>query len=82
MSDPRPLRILLTHGVASTRHGVRGSMSTRRPLRILMLEDSSDAAEVVVRALRRAGLACRCERVDTEDAFLAVLDPPPDLRSL
>jgi len=54
-------------------------MDHRETLRILILEDSADDADVVVRELRRAGVACLPLRVDTERSFLAGLDPTPDL---
>jgi two-component system, cell cycle sensor histidine kinase and response regulator CckA len=47
--------------------------------RILILEDSPAVAEVVVHELRRAGVDGLPERVDSEAAFLAALDPAPDL---
>ena len=47
---------------------------------ILHVEDSPDDAELVSRALRRAGLDAAIERVDTEPAYLRQLDErPPDL---
>jgi two-component system, cell cycle sensor histidine kinase and response regulator CckA len=54
-------------------------MNAQHPLRVLILEDSSDDAEIVVRELRRAGVDGLPERVHTEAAFLAALDPAPDL---
>jgi two-component system cell cycle sensor histidine kinase/response regulator CckA len=54
-------------------------MNDQHPLRILILEDSPDDAEVAVQELRRAGVACLPERVDSETTFLAALDPAPDL---
>src|SRR5262245_59591916 len=43
-------------------------------LRILMLEDNADDAELQRRALSAAGLHCTCERVDTERAYKASLE--------
>jgi two-component system cell cycle sensor histidine kinase/response regulator CckA len=53
--------------------------SDARPLRILILEDNPDDAEMLVRELRRAAVVSVPERADTEADFLARLDPPPDL---
>ena len=49
------------------------------PLRILLVEDSPDDAEVRVRELRRTGFAFTWERVQTEPEFLAALDRAPDV---
>jgi two-component system cell cycle sensor histidine kinase/response regulator CckA len=54
-------------------------MSDERSLRILILEDNPDDADMLIRELRRAAVQFVPERVDTEAAFLARLDPPPDL---
>jgi signal transduction histidine kinase len=43
--------------------------SPRLPLRILHLEDSDIDHELVELSLRKSGLACRMERVETLDAF-------------
>ncbi|MFO0604297.1 MAG: response regulator, partial [Polyangiales bacterium] len=43
------------------------------PVRVLMVEDSEDDAALVLRALRRGGLAPEHERVDTEPALRAAL---------
>jgi two-component system cell cycle sensor histidine kinase/response regulator CckA len=48
-------------------------------LRILLLEDNPDDAEIVLRKLRQAGVDCLPERVSSEATFLAALDPVPDL---
>lgn len=44
-----------------------------RPLRLLLIEDSDDDAELVNRELRRGGYDPNCERVETPDAFKAAL---------
>ncbi|HXO40171.1 MAG TPA: response regulator, partial [Thermoanaerobaculia bacterium] len=54
-------------------------MSDPHPLRVLILEDRPDDTEAMVRELRRAGVDCLPERVDSEAAFLPALDPAPDL---
>jgi two-component sensor histidine kinase/CheY-like chemotaxis protein len=50
-----------------------------KSLRILMLEDDRDDAELVVYELRQAGFDLDWRRVDTAEGFLAQLDWPPDL---
>ena len=50
-----------------------------QPLRVLILEDRPDDAELVVEHLKRAGLNAAFERVDTEAGFAAKLDPGLDL---
>ena len=52
-------------------------MST--PLRALILEDHPDDAKLMIRELRRAGLAPNWERVETESDYLAHLDPALDV---
>ncbi|HEX7261440.1 MAG TPA: PAS domain S-box protein, partial [Luteolibacter sp.] len=56
-------------------------MSDRKalPLRILMVEDRSEDAELMVRELRRAGFAPDWERVDTEADYVARLRPELDI---
>jgi PAS domain S-box-containing protein len=49
------------------------------PLRLLLVEDNPDDAELVLRALRRAGFEPDGPRVDTEEAYLACLDPGLDV---
>jgi PAS domain S-box-containing protein len=52
-------------------------MST--PIRILILEDQSADAELMVHELRRAGFEPVWQRVETESDYLAHLDPALDL---
>ena len=47
-----------------------------RHLRILMVEDSADDAELLLRALRRAGYEISYERVETPAAMQAALNQP------
>ncbi|RME48796.1 MAG: GAF domain-containing protein, partial [Chloroflexi bacterium] len=49
------------------------------PLQVLILEDWPDDAELMQRALRRAGIACTCRRVDTRADFLRALESEPDV---
>ena len=50
-----------------------------KPINILIVEDSQDDADLVVREMRRAGFEPRWKRVETEPAFLAELNSPPDI---
>jgi diguanylate cyclase (GGDEF)-like protein len=47
-------------------------------LNLLLLEDSSADAELMIEALRDAGFDPTFRRVDTKDAYLRELDHPPD----
>ena len=49
------------------------------PLRVLILEDNPDDAQLMVRELRYAGLDVQAERVETEAEFVGQLSPEPDL---
>ena len=49
------------------------------PLKVLIVEDSPDDAELMVAQLRRAGLEFVWERVETEADFLAELKKLPDI---
>jgi PAS domain S-box-containing protein len=48
-------------------------------IRLLIVEDNPNDAELMLRELRRAGFDPDWQRVDTEADFLAGLDPEPDL---
>ncbi len=50
-----------------------------QPLRVLIVEDNPNDAELVLRELRRAGFDPDWNRVDTEAEFSASLDPRIDL---
>src|SRR2546426_6433724 len=52
---------------------------TGRPLRLLILEDRPEDAELALRELRRAGFDPSWRRVDDEAGFRANLDPELDL---
>jgi len=49
------------------------------PLRVLLLEDRPEDAELMVLELRRAGFEPDYKRVDTEQEYLAVLNPEVDI---
>jgi PAS domain S-box-containing protein len=50
-----------------------------RLLNILIVEDSQNDAELVVHEMRRAGFEPKWKRVETEAAFLAELNSPPNI---
>jgi len=52
---------------------------TGRPLRVLILEDRPEDAELALHELRRAGYELNWRRVDNEAGFRANLDPELDL---
>lgn len=54
-------------------------MSIVIPLRVLILEDQQDDAELMAHALRQAGIMPDWRRVDTEEDFVRNLEPPPEL---
>ncbi|HLC40249.1 MAG TPA: PAS domain S-box protein, partial [Methylomirabilota bacterium] len=49
------------------------------PLRVLILEDNPDHAELIVHQLRRAGFIPEWRRVETEQDYLKSLDAAPSL---
>jgi len=49
------------------------------PLNVLMAEDSPDDAQLILFQLEQEGLEVEHRRVDSEAAFRAALDQPPDL---
>ncbi|MBA2409252.1 MAG: response regulator [Gammaproteobacteria bacterium] len=50
-----------------------------RPLHVLHAEDSDDDAQLIMHALTDSGLEVIPRRVETEAAYIAGLDPAPDL---
>ena len=50
-----------------------------RSIRLLIVEDNSTDAELIVRKLRGSGFKPKIERVDTEEAFLAALKTKVEL---
>ena len=50
-----------------------------KPLRLLILEDNPDDAELMVLHLEREGFTAEWRRVETEDSFRKALDEKPDL---
>jgi len=72
--------------IAKIRDGLGPSQSTptngevtKRSIRVLILEDRVNDAELMVRELRRAGFIPEWERVETENDFLALLDQEFDI---
>jgi PAS domain S-box-containing protein len=51
----------------------------KKSLRVLLVEDNPNDAELILRALRGAGFAPDCQRVDTEEEFSRNLDPNIDI---
>jgi two-component system, cell cycle sensor histidine kinase and response regulator CckA len=51
----------------------------KTPLNILIVEDSPDYADLLVRELQRAGFDPKWQRVETEPDFLAELKKSPDI---
>ena len=54
-------------------------MNTPTPINILIVEDSQDYADLVVRELHREGFDPKWKRVETEPDFLAELKKSPDI---
>ena len=51
--------------------------SSRQPLRVLLVEDNPDDAELMVHELRQSGYEITWDRVDTEADYLVSLDKSP-----
>ena len=49
------------------------------PIRILLVEDSRNDAELILLQLKKDGLDADCKQVKKEDEFIAALAWPPDL---
>src|SRR5262249_42894248 len=64
---------------SGTGHGGVTSMTTGTPLKLLLLEDRPEDAELTLRALRRAGFEPTGPRVETESEYLAALSPDLDM---
>ena len=50
-----------------------------KPIKLLLVEDSQDDADLLLAELRRAGFAPEWKRVETETDYLAELKNPPDI---
>src|SRR5580693_1513378 len=50
------------------------SVGARRPLRLVLVEDSDDDERLLLRELRRGGFQPKWVRVETRERFLAVLE--------
>src|SRR6185503_13530544 len=59
--------------------GARTSASPLTTLRVLLLENSADDAQLILDALRRSGFDPSCHRVETEHEYLAQLTPDLDV---
>lgn len=55
------------------------SFSENRALRVILVEDNPDDAEIIQMELRQAGFLLETCRVETEDDFLHALERQPDL---
>src|SRR5690349_185667 len=51
----------------------------KTPIRVLLVEDNPDDGELILRELRRHGFEPDWHRVESEDAYLASLNPDLDL---
>jgi diguanylate cyclase (GGDEF)-like protein/PAS domain S-box-containing protein len=58
---------------------MRPDTARSTPLRVLVLEDNPDDADLLVRRLRQAGFDCDWQRVETEADYLAQLSPHLEL---
>lgn len=74
---------IITHpipeGDVANRDGDRAGFPPTRNIRVLMLEDRSSDAELILHELRRSGFAPEFHRVDNEADFVALLDPAIDI---
>src|SRR5258708_39329544 len=66
-------------GKAARRTDPRDPVTVEKdePLRLLLVEDSDDDAELVLRELRSAGYAPSVHRVSSHDEFISALDASP-----
>jgi len=55
------------------------SPDSSHPLRVLLLEDTPEDAELILRHLRQAGFEPDWQRVETEGDYVAALDPALDV---
>jgi signal transduction histidine kinase len=70
MSDARP-------AARQHRASESATSATRTTIRVLMVEDSADDAELIIREIERGGYRVVSERVDTREGLLAALDRCP-----
>lgn len=57
----------------------KSRLAAQRALRVLLVEDSADDAELILLALRRSGYAPQSCRVETREALEAALEQPWDV---
>ncbi|MBI2060588.1 MAG: response regulator [Nitrospirae bacterium] len=69
----------MTSAAAASLGAIVPSLRARKPLRVLLLEDSEDDAHFCVEWLRRAGFAPEAIRAETEKDYLAKLSPDLDV---
>lgn len=76
------MRAMATSNSATQFQGYRGIMNTAaacKPLRILMIEDSEDDQELILRNIRKEGYHPLCERVETEQGLRNALNDDWDV---
>lgn len=56
-----------------------GDPMSREPLRLLLVENSPEDAELILHGLHRAGFELAPERVETADELREALTPGPEL---
>lgn len=57
----------------------KARLGKRKPLRLLLVEDSEDDAELILLELRRSGFAPNSQRVETRQDLIAALKTPWDV---
>ncbi len=62
-----------------TRPTEQAEVNSQASIRITILEDRPEDAELMVHELRRCGFKVEWRRLETEGEFLAALEAPPDL---
>jgi CheY-like chemotaxis protein len=78
MSD-QSAEVKLTDGRPNDASGVPASQALSIPIRVLILEDRPENAELMVHLLRRSWFDPTCVRLERETEYLAHLKSPPDV---